>query len=474
MHDNNKTVVIIGAGPAGLSAAYHAQKSGYQVVLLEKAETAGGKGGSRKYKNFTVDFGPHAYHAMTKEITSFMENHSKGDLIDINIKQKLYITEKPISYPMKIKEAVLNFGIGLNIKILIDFFISKIKSLFVKQSKNSFKQFGEANFGKTLYDLCFGHYTERVFRRSSDDISVEYARRKLPNASLWGFIVGLLTKIHSKKDRESYLHVRRYMYNKNGIGNTYEEIAKRIKERGAEVIFNCNISNIIISNDNRAESINLNLPEKRNIKCDYLISTIPIDDLVSYTEKKITNYNFSEEKISYKHVVIVNAILNKPKLSENHWIYLVNNQFYFNRLSEQKNFSMNCAPNNKTLIMLEVILDANDEEWKWEGNQWRNKVEKELGFFSVSPKEIEDIWVTRMEKAYPLFLIGYEEAKNKILNDFSKYKNIISTGRYGLFLDVNMHDAMVLGSEGFRYLVENKVEEFYKDHKMVCIWKRKQ
>ena len=130
----------------------------------------------------------------------------------------------------------------------------------------------------------------------------------------------------------------------------------------------------------------LNLPEKRNIKCDYLISTIPIDDLVSYTEKKITNYNFSEEKISYKHVVIVNAILNKPKLSENHWIYLVNDQFYFNRLSEQKIFSVNCAPNNKTLIMLEVILDANDEEWKWEGNQWRNKVEKELGFFSVSPK----------------------------------------------------------------------------------------
>ena len=79
-----------------------------------------------------------------------------------------------------------------------------------------------------------------------------------------------------------------------------------------------------------------------------------------------------------------------------------------------------------------------------------------------------------MEKAYPFFLVGYEEAKNKILKDFSKLKNVISTGRYGLFLDVNMHDAMVLGSEGFRYLVEDKVEEFYKNHKMVCIWKRKQ
>ena len=199
MHDNNKTVAIIGAGPSGLSAAYQAQKSGYHVVLLEKTDTAGGKGGSRQYKDFTVDFGPHAYHAMTEEINNFMEKHSRGDLIDINIKQKLYITKKPISYPMKIKEALLNFGIGLNIKILFDFFISKIKSIIIKSPKDSFKQFGEANFGKTLFDLCFGNYTERVFRRSSNDISVEYARRKLPNASLWGFIISLLTKITQQK-----------------------------------------------------------------------------------------------------------------------------------------------------------------------------------------------------------------------------------------------------------------------------------
>ena len=123
MHDNNKTVVIIGAGPSGLSAAYNAQKAGFHVILLEKMDIPGGKGGSRQYKDFIVDFGPHAYHAMTKEITDFMEKHSKGDLIDINIKQKLYITKKPISYPMKIKEALLNFGIGLNIKILLFFMI---------------------------------------------------------------------------------------------------------------------------------------------------------------------------------------------------------------------------------------------------------------------------------------------------------------------------------------------------------------
>ena len=141
-------------------------------------------------------------------------------------------------------------------------------------------------------------------------------------------------------------------------------------------------------------------------------------------------------------------------------------------LSEQKNFSKLCAPENKTLIMLEVILDYKDKEWKWDGEQWRTKVEKDLGILGVNSKEIEDIWITKMEKAYPIFLVGYEKVKKKVLNDFAKFKNIISTGRYGLFLDINMHDSMVLGAEGFRYLVENKVEEFYKDHKAICIRKK--
>ena len=473
MPNNNKTVVVVGAGPSGLTAAYYAQKAGYKVVLLEKMNVAGGKGGSRQHKKFTVDFGPHAYHAMTKEFTDIMEKHGDGKLVDINIKQKLYITKKPIGYPMKIQEAVGNFGFGLNTKILLDFFISKIKSIFIKIPKNSFKQFGEANFGKTLYDLCFGRYTERVFRCSANDISVEYARRKLPNASLFGFIFSLLTKIQTK-NKESYLSVRRYMYHKNGIGNVFQSIAKGIEDRGGEIIYNCKIQDIVISKDNKLTSLNLELPEKKNIKCDYLVSTIPFDDLAAYASKDMTDRNLMKTKLPFKHVVVVNVVLNKKQFSENHWIYLVNDKFYFNRLSEQKNFSKMCATEDKTLIMLEVILDSNDEEWKWEDEQWRSKVEKELSFFGVNSNEIEDIWATKMEKAYPIFLIGYEDAKKKVLDDFAKFKNIISTGRYGLFLDVNMHDAMVLGAEGFRYLSENKVKEFYKFHKEICIQKRDQ
>ena len=471
MQNNNKTALVIGAGPCGLSAAYHAQKAGYRVTLLEKMELAGGKGGSRQYKNFVVDFGPHAYHAITKKVTDLMMEHSNGKLVDIDIKQRLCVTENLIAYPMKIREAATSFSVALNIRIVFDFLMARIKSLFMKTSQKSFKQFGETNFGKTLYDLCFGKYTERVFRCSADDISTEYAQRKLPNTSLWGVIFTLLTKIQ-RTNKESYLNVRRYMYHKDGIGSVYQSIAKGIRNRGGEIIFSCKIKDIVFLDDDKATSVNLETPEKRNIKCDYLISTIPFDDLVAYSNGKMGDQKLMREKIPFKHIVVVNVVLNQAQFSENHWIYLINDRFYFNRLSEQKNFSKSCAPENKTLMLLEKILSYHDEEWEWESEQWRSKVEADLGFFGVDPQKIEDIWITKMEKACPFYLVGYEKAKEEILNSFAQYKNIISTGRYGLFLDIDMHDAMVLGAEGFRYLVENRVEEFYKDHVAICSHKR--
>ena len=148
MSEQKKTVVIIGAGPAGLAAAYKAQKVGYRVVVLEKNDFAGGKGGSRKWKNFIVDFGPHIYHAISKEITDLVIEHGGGEMTDVTPVQRLYITEKPMGFPFSLKEAVVKFGLWLNICILWDYMYVKIKSFFVKLPQKSFKQYGIANFGR--------------------------------------------------------------------------------------------------------------------------------------------------------------------------------------------------------------------------------------------------------------------------------------------------------------------------------------
>jgi len=468
-----KKVVVIGAGPAGLAAAYYAQKNGYQVTLIEKSDIPGGKGGSRKYKNFIVDFGPHAYHAMTKEITDFVLEHSGGQMIDIPVLQKLYITEKPMGYPLNFKEAISKFSLWLNARIALDYVYVKFKSLFLKLPQNSFKQYGIANFGRTLYDICFGLYSERVWGCSADELSAEFAKRKLPNLSLGGIFLELLTQRKKKrKNDKSYLNIKRYLYHKWGIGNVYQNIAADITAKGGKVFYNSEIQGIYFKEGEKIAAITLKQPQDFSIECDYLISTAPLVDLVGYFSPGVELLNRLKEGLPFRHGLIVNAILNREKLSDAHWIYLVNKRFHFNRLSEPKNFSAHLAPKNKTLIMLEKICDESDPQWHWSPHTWRDVVQRELVFFGVKADEIEDIFLTSMDKAFPFYLVGYEKIKKEFLAELSKIENLISTGRYGLYLDIDMHDAMILGKEAFNYLVSQRVQEFYDNHETIYLNKR--
>lgn len=472
MSEQKKTVVIIGAGPAGLAAAYKAQKVGYRVVVLEKNDFAGGKGGSRKWKNFIVDFGPHIYHAISKEITDLVIEHGGGEMTDVTPVQRLYITEKPMGFPFSLKEAVVKFGLWLNICILWDYMYVKIKSFFVKLPQKSFKQYGIANFGRTLYDICFGLYSERVWSCSADKLSAEFARRKLPSVSLGAFLLQILFGGQAKENKKSYLYVRRYMYHRHGIGKVYENMADGIQARGGEVFYNVAIKSIDNSGG-RINKIVLDAPYATEIAVDWMVSTIPFDDLLAYFSSPVVSMQGISEHLPFRHGIIVNTVINRKKFDDAHWIYLVNKRFYFNRMSEPKNFSSLSAPEDQTLLMLEKMCLPEDPVWKWGATEWRPKVEADLRFFGVKPEEIGEIFVTRIEKAFPFYVVDYEPKKRQMLGELAKFKNLVTTGRYGLYLEINMHDAMVLGMEGFQHLVDGRLNEFYEDHTEIALKNRK-
>jgi protoporphyrinogen oxidase len=470
MSEQKKTVVVLGAGPAGLAAAYTAQKAGHHVIIIERSDIAGGKGGSRQWKDFVVDFGPHAYHAMTKEITDFMIEHAGGEMIDVPILQRLYITDKPMGYPFNLREAATKFSLWLNFRILWDYFWVKFKALFVKMPQNSFKQYGIANFGRTLYDICFGLYSERVWGCSADKLSVEFARRKLPSVSLGSFIFSIIAR-KKKENKKSYLYIRRYLYHKRGIGKVYQNIADGIAARGGQVIYSAAIRKVVHA-DGKIRKIILDTPFGTEIEPDWVVSTIPLDSLLEYLSPSLEALRGIGEHLPFRHGVIVNVVVNRAKFDDPHWMYLVNKRFYFNRVSEPKNFSPLCGPKDQTLLMLEKICAPNDPVWNWDAEAWRPKVEADLGFFGIKPEEIGEIFLTRMDKAFPFYLVGYEPKKNLFLENIATINNLVTTGRYGLFLDINMHDAMVLGIEGFKHLADGKLEKFYKNHEDIPLEKR--
>lgn len=466
MSQESKKLLIIGAGPTGLAAAVYAQRQGYQVTLLEKSSIAGGKGGSRTRGDFVVDFGPHAFHPSTKAITQLMEEHGDGQLFPVHIRQTLYITDVPMNYPFSLQEALFKLNFFLNLRILLDYFLVKLKSIFVPLPKNTFKQWGIANFGHTLYDLCFGKFSERVWGCSGDLISVDFAKRKLPNFSLGEVLLELLFK---KKKNTSYHGNLGFVYHKKGIGRAYQNMADRIAEQGGRVLYNTEIKDIALSADGTSvTSLTLNKPNHERLECDYLISSLPIADLIQYLSPKTTAFRTLENTMQYRHGLIINVILNRAKFADCHWAYLVNERFQFNRVSEQKNLSAECAPSDRTLIAFEKMCKPEDKEWGWTASEWMGPVLQELSFFGVAREDILDLFVDKVEKAYPFFYVGYEPKKLECLQELGKINNLISTGRYGLSLDIDMHDSMLLGKEGLEYLLSNRVQEFYRNHEEIC------
>jgi protoporphyrinogen oxidase len=460
---DGKTVLIVGGGPTGLAAGYYASQQGYKVIIIEKKNIVGGKGASRKKGDYIVDFGPHAYHQSTKQINDIFEANAGEGLLKIPVKQKLIIDGRLLSYPFKITDGVKKLPFLTSSKMVVDFMLEKIKSLFRDTPTVSFKEWGIANFGETVYNKCFGKYTERLWGMSAANISAKFAMRKLPSSSLWNLIIESIKG--GRKNKVSYFNLNEYVYHKDGIGQVYKNMAENIKKRGGEIYFDTKVEEVIIEN-NKVEGVVLKNSKK--IKCDYLISTMPIEELVDLLGIKDEKVVSAKDAMKYRHGVVVHAILNRDNFSDAHWIYLVDERFNFNRVSEQKNLSKFAAPPGKTMISFDRTYGDGAKEENYAAEDYKKLILKDLKYFGVKENEIEDVFLDRMEKAYTVFFIGFEKKKKIILDKLSKTSNLVSTGRHGLYMDIDMHDSMTLGLESFKYLLSGSIDEFYEKHEEIA------
>lgn len=462
MNSNKKTVVIIGAGPAGLSAADEALRQGFNVIILEKNSYSGGKASSKRYGDFIVDYGPHVFHPATNSIKKIVKKHSRGEEFEPDIHQALFIEDLPMSYPFKISEALRCLRPLTSLSILSHYIYAKAKAILIKPSQKNFKELGLASFGKKLYELCYGNYTEKVWGCSASEISVEFAYKKLPSLS---FLKLLRQSIFgSSKKNTSYLDSG-FLYHKLGIGEVFKSYAKDIEKNGAKIIYNSIIERIDISSKNTVNTIYL---KDTKIHIDFLVSTIPLDDLIALLAPHSSQFLHYSGKMQYRNLILVHAVLNQSKFSKFHWSYLVNSKYYFNRISEQKNLSNSCAPTEKTLVTLEKVCKETDPEWGRNVSEWRKYVEKDLSYFNIPKNSIKDLYIDKLEKAYPFMYVGYESQKANCLMDLSIFNNLITTGRYGLSIDSDMHDSMQLGREAIPYLINGKVSDFYLQHEQIC------
>jgi len=379
----------------------------------------------------------------------------------------LFLFNKFFHYPLQLYELIFRFNPLKTLHITTDFLIANIIYKYIAVPDDNFESWCIKRFGKTLYNILFGNYTKKVWGIEPKYISHKFAEQKIKKLKF----KDIIHKILGGKGEEHEIYWENLLYFKYGSGELINGFVKSISNNNI-IINNINIEQIkyeknkiteIIYKDNKTQNI-------KSIKnFDLIISTIPISSLMYYLSDKSNKiFHILSKSIKYRNLLLVYLFFDTEQLINNHWIYLSDPKFIYNRVSEQKNMSSHIAPHNKTFLIFEKTMDEKNNLWY---KNEKELVELALKDFKKIKKDIPnctDYKIMKIPNAYPLYNLRYDENLNIIFNYLSEFNNLFLTGRQGLFLQNDMFDNILL-SKSLSKFIQNKKKphEWYEQHKII-------
>ena len=449
---SKKPIVILGGGSTGLAAAYRLSQLGKKSIIIEKEKFLGGLSVTLKKDDFFYEFGPHAFHLKDEKITAWIKKLiGEANFRVIPTDTQVLIDHQFLTYPLKADELLKKINPVLGAHILFSYLWARLKNFFVPKIPQNFEDWGLASFGQVLYKISFGDYTAKVWGMSPKKISSTMASQKLAKLNLGDIILKLL----GFRGRLQPAYFKTFLYPKEGMGLIFEKMVREIK-KNTQIILEAKIHRLQVEKG-RVELIEYfdQAGQKKVLPCQGVISTITLKDLVPMFNMPLGKEIIQAAKrLLYRDMVIIYLIVKAENLSGSQWIYLVENQFFFNRVTLAQNLSPDFGPKGKTAMSFEVCCQAGDELWQKDQKAWEKLVRKELKNLGWSKLKIEDLWVEKISNAYPIFPVGFERDLKIVLKGIEKVENLISTGRNGLFLNSDIHDCFKMGFESAEKVLE--------------------
>ena len=464
-------IVILGAGPAGLACAHKIlEKGGMDVILIDKASDVGGLSGSFNWNGYSLDFGPHTFHARGGEPEALIRNLYTEDphrLIAGKKKVMVYLKGKFYKYPLRFGEVLKKFNALLSLRIMIEFVFAFIVHKLVAIPIEDFETWGVKKFGRKLYQLGFGDYTEKVWKTKVSNISIKFASEKIQGFSFLSPVRRILRS--GGEVTEPYF--QSWLYPVRGSADIYNKMAYKIKEMGGSIILDARISSIKHCN-NRVESIEYFQNEELfSIKPDHTVSTIHMGALMKLLSPNPPFFvSHSFQKLKYISLIIVYLEFDIDSVTEWHWFYLLDKGFRFNRVAEQKNLAKQNDIRKRTVLSLELSCKRGDAFWCMSDEELIKLAQEDIASLSIIDISlICNAFVKRIPETYEIYYKGFEKHADISLSYIRLIERLSPIGRKGLFLQGDQHQSVEMGLKMGDILTQGKVtddaiNEFYRNY----------
>lgn len=447
-------VIILGAGCAGLTAASRLVKAGKKVIIVEREGRLGGLAHTACHGSYCFDFGPHAFHSKSDEADEVFKEFSAGRYKKIYMKACLLLHRKYFDYPLKFGQAVLRLSPFFTLRMLADYLATKIRDKISPMPEDSFEAWGLRRYGRTMYDMAFGNYSSKVWGIPTSELHKKLAQQKLPDMKF----LELIKETFGAKGAKQKILYSAYFYPDGGIGRVFESMAKYCVDSGAQIFMNSYASRIRME-AGRVVSVEISGEKGRfESACSGIIFTVPIPDVIKYIfprpPEEIVN---SSQGLVYRNLILVFMEVDSPNVTNQLMVYLLDKDFVFNRIGEQKNVEPGMIPGGKTILSMEICCGDNDPLWQASDEHLFNLARKDLLKLKKAPdKSITDFCVKRVRQAYPIYDLNFDKNLNAAVEYLYGLENVFPCGRQGLYINNDIHDSMQMALEVSRHILEKR------------------
>ena len=466
-----KPVVIMGAGPAGLTAAWQLSHAGADVVVWEAdPEYVGGISRTVQVDGFRFDIGGHRFFSKSPEVNEVWRQIMPDDFIDCPRLSRIYYKSKFFNYPFEGMDAFAKLGPIESLRSVFSYLYAR---LFPIRPEVSFAHWVTNRFGKHLFNIFFKSYTEKVWGISCDEISADWAAQRIKGLSLSGAIINAFQG--KKAEPTAKTLIRSFFYPRLGPGQMWETAAEKIRNLGAKVLMDRRVQTIHWDETGVTHITGTNAQgEFFQQEGSSFISSIPLQELMlSLDPPPPTNVLAAARALRYRDFLTVCLVVNRAEVFPDTWIYIHDPSVKVGRVQNYKNWSKAMVPDpNLTTLGMEYFCFEGDNLWISSDHDLAHLAIREaVEIGLIDEEEVKDAFVVRMPKAYPIYDKEYHVHVETIRQWVCQFANLQPVGRNGMHhynnQDHSMMTAMLaarnIQGENFDCWKVNTEAEYHED-----------
>jgi protoporphyrinogen oxidase len=435
-------IVILGGGLAGLSCGFLLADKGKKPVVIERERTVGGLCRSFRREGFTFDLGGHRFLPRDDQLATFVARlFNPGEMHLGHRKSHIYLNSKFLNYPPDLANILKELGLQASLQCLAEGLFLPVKRKLLKKVEVSLQDWILHRFGKKLYNIYFGPYSEKLWGREPSRISRDWAPQRIPVANVRQ---ALLSILNQKKEGR---YARHFLYPLGGIGQIPSRLGEKIRGRGGRVFTGWEVKSILEKHGGFLVVAGDREGRRNEFFSKNLVSTIPLPDLVNrYRPAPPLDILNSARNLHYRSIRFLNIMIDLPRITDNTWLYIPEKDYLFFRIQEFPNWDQNNSPQGQTSLTLEIACDRGDRVWTMNEQELLARCLTDLKKMGLDVKnKVLGHFSTFAEHSYPVYALDYRHHREKILRFLESKKNLALSGRQGFFTYINMDKVMESG-----------------------------